>query len=161
MSWTETVRCEHDGSRLRYASDCAEREWVIIAPLLARTTKVGCPRLHRAQNLWKAKRYIAVTGCQWAQLPKDFSPFTTLRYHFYQVRDSGLLDVISAVVVAGVQVPEGREAESTAGIIDIQPVKNTEAGGPRAMMPPRRSMPQARHRDRRDWQAAQCIGPFR
>ncbi|MDY0960487.1 IS5 family transposase [Sphingomonas sp. CFBP8993] len=131
MGWTETARREHDRRRLHYTSDCTDAEWAIIAPLLARTTKVGRPRLHRARDLWNAIQYLAATGCQWAQLPRDFPPFTTVQYHFYRMRDNGLLDAINAVLVAGVRVAEGREAEPTAGIIDSQSVKNTEAGGPR------------------------------
>ena len=131
MGWTETARREHDRRRLRYTSDCTDAEWAIIAPLLARTTKVGRPRLHRARDLWNAIQYLAATGCQWAQLPRDFPPFTTVQYHFYRMRDNGLLDAINAVLVAGVRVAEGREAEPTAGIIDSQSVKTTEAGGPR------------------------------
>ncbi len=131
MSWTETARREHDRRGLRYASDCTDREWAIIAPLLARTTKVGRPRLHRGRDLWNAIQYLAATGCQWAQLPRDFPPFTTVQYHFYRMRDSGLLDAINAVLVACTRVAEGREAEPTAGIIDSQSVKTTEAGGPR------------------------------
>lgn len=131
MSWTETARREHDRRRLRYASDCTDEEWAIIAPLLARRTKVGRPRLHRGRDLWNAIQYLAATGCQWAQLPKDFPPFTTVQYHFYRMRDSGLLDAINAVLVACTRVAEGREAEPTAGIIDSQSVKTTEAGGPR------------------------------
>lgn len=131
MSWTETARREHDRRGLRYASDCTDREWAIIAPLLARTTKVGRPRLHRGRDLWNAIQYLAATGCQWAQLPRDFPPFTTVQYHFYRMRDSGLLDAINAVLVACARVAEGREAEPTAGIIDSQSVKTTEAGGPR------------------------------
>ena len=118
MGWTETARREHDRSRLRYTSDCTDAEWAIIAPLLARTTKVGRPRLHRARDLWNAIQYLAATGCQWAQLPRDFPPFTTVQYHFYRMRDSGLLDAINAVLVAGVRIAEGREAEPTAGIIE-------------------------------------------
>lgn len=131
MSWTETARREHDRRRLRYTSDCTDAEWAIISPLLARTTKVGRPRLHRARDVWNAIQYLAATGCQWAQLPRDFPPFTTVQYHFYRMRDSGLLDAINAVLVAGIRVAEGREAEPTAGIIDSQSVKTTEAGGPR------------------------------
>jgi len=52
MSWTETARREHDRRSPRYASDCTDQEWAIIALLLARTTKVD--RLHRAQDLWNA-----------------------------------------------------------------------------------------------------------
>ena len=131
MSWTETARREHDRRGLRYASDCTDEEWAIVAPLLARTTKVGRPRLHRGRDLWHAIQYLAATGCQWAQLPKDFPPFTTVQYHFYRMRDCGLLDAINAVLVACARVAEGRKAEPTAGIIDSQSVKTTEAGGPR------------------------------
>lgn len=131
MSWTETARRKHDRRQLRYASDCTDEEWAIVAPLLARTTKVGRPRLHRGRDLWNAIQYLAATGCQWAQLPRDFPPFTTVQYHFYRMRDSGLLDAVNAVLVAHVRVADGREAEPTAGIIDSQSVKTTEAGGPR------------------------------
>lgn len=54
MDSTETARHEHDRRGLRYASDCTDAEWAIIAPLLARRTKVGRPRLHRARDLWNA-----------------------------------------------------------------------------------------------------------
>jgi transposase len=46
------------------------------------------------------------------------------------MRDNGLLDEINAVLVAGMWVAEGREAEPAAGIIDSPSVKTTEAGGP-------------------------------
>lgn len=124
MGWTETARREHDRRGLRYASDCTDGEWAIIAPLLARTTQVGRPRLHRACDVWDAIQHLAATGCQWAQLPRDFPPFTTVQYHFYRMRDSGLLNAINAVLVAGIWVAEGRGAEPTAGIIDSQSVKN-------------------------------------
>ena len=130
MSWTEIARREHDRRGLRYASDCTDEEWAVIAPLLALVTKVGRPRRHRARDLWNAIQYLATTGCQWAQLPRDFAPFTTVQYHFYRMRDNGLLDAINEVLVAYARVAEGREAEPTAGIIDSQSVKITEAGGP-------------------------------
>jgi len=74
---------------------------------------------------------MATTGCQWAQLPKEFPPFTTEQYHFYRMRDSGLLDLINEMLVAVTRLSEGRKAEPTAAIIDSQSVKTTEAGGPR------------------------------
>ena len=59
--------------------------------------KVGRPRKHKPRTLWDAIQYLAATGCQWAQFPKDFPPFTTVQYHFYRTRDNGLLDVAEPV----------------------------------------------------------------
>ncbi|PWL16602.1 IS5 family transposase [Falsochrobactrum shanghaiense] len=131
MAWTETTRRDFARRGLRYASDCTDDEWTIIAPLLQPMSKVGRPREHDSRTLWNAIQYIATTGCQWAQLPKEFPPFTTVQYHFYRMRDSGLLDLINEMLVAVTRLAEGRKAEPTAAIIDSQSVKTTEAGGPR------------------------------
>ena len=131
MGWTKIARREHDRSGLRYASDCTDAEWAVVRPFFRRASRVGRPRKHKARTLWDAIQYIAATGCQWAQLPKDFPPFTTVQYHFYRMRDNGLLDAVNAVLVAWVRVAAGRKAEPSAGIIDSQSVKTTEAGGPR------------------------------
>jgi transposase len=66
-----------------------------------------------------------------ARLPKDFPPLTAVEYHFYRMRDNGLLDVINAVLVAWVRVLEGHTPVPTAGVINSHSVKTAEAGGPR------------------------------
>ncbi|MCI1003119.1 IS5 family transposase [Ochrobactrum sp. C6C9] len=131
MAWTETARRDYARRGLRYTSDCTDDEWAVVAPLLQPMSKVGRPREHDPRNLWNAIQYMATTGCQWAQLPKEFPPFTTVQYHFYRMRDSGLLDLVNEMLVAVTRLAEGRKAEPTAAIIDSQSVKTTEAGGPR------------------------------
>jgi len=130
MPWTETTRRHHDRRSLRYASDCTDREWSLIKPFMPTRSKVGRPRRTRMRAVWDAIQYIAATGCQWAQLPKDFPPFTTVQYYFYKLRDSGVLDLINEALASASRLLSGRQAEPTAGVIDSQSVKTTESGGP-------------------------------
>ena len=120
MPWAETTRRHHDRRGLRYASDCTDAEWEIVAPFLERCRKVGRPSVHDPREIWNAVQYVAASGCQWRLLPRDFPPFTTVQYHFYRWRDCGLLALINETLVAASRLVEGREAEPTAAIIDSQ-----------------------------------------
>jgi len=131
MVWTTITRMEYDRTAHRYASDCSYGEWVLIKQFMGRQSKVGRPRLTDMRSIWDAIQYIASTGCQWAMLPKDFPPFTTVQYHFYRMRDSGLLDLFNEALVTCARVVSGRCAEPTVAIIDSQSIKTTEGGGPR------------------------------
>lgn len=62
--------------------------------------KVGKPRKWSIRAVWGAIQYIAAAGCQWAMLPKDFPPFTTIQHYFYRLRNSGMLDIINETSAA-------------------------------------------------------------
>lgn len=131
MAWTEITREQYDRRHLRYASDCTDEEWALIEPFMPAPHKVGRPRKWRMREIWNAIQYIAAAGCQWAMLPKDFPPFTTVQHYFYRLRDSGVLDILNETLVMSARLLAGRAAEPTAGVIDSQSVKTTESGGPR------------------------------
>jgi transposase len=108
-----------------------DAEWLLIEPFMPARSKVGRPRRTKMRPVWKAIPNIAATGCQWAHLPKNFQPFTTVQYYFYKLRDSGVLALINEALACASRLLSGRAAEPTAGVFDSQSVKTTESGGPR------------------------------
>jgi transposase len=93
--------------------------------------KLGRPRTTELREVVNALLYGLTTGCQWRLLPKGFPPFSTVQRFFYRWRDAGLWQTINQSLVMRVREAAGREASPTAGVIDTQSVKTTEAAGPR------------------------------
>ena len=115
MLWTEITCCQHDRSDLRYASDCRDSEWDLIEPFLFARCAVGRPRTTDLRSIWNAIQYIATTGCQWRQLPREFPPISTVQYYFYRLRDEGTLTLINEALSVASRMVDGREPEPTAG----------------------------------------------
>jgi Transposase and inactivated derivatives len=129
--WTEITRAQYRRKGLRYSSDTTDAEWAVLEPLLPAARRLGRPRTVNVREIVNGILFLATSGCQWRQLPKDFPPMTTVQRYFYRWRDDGTWETINHALVAMVRETMGREASPTAGVIDSQSVKTTEAGGPR------------------------------
>ena len=131
MAWTEITRSKYRRDGLRYASDTTDGEWAVIEPHMPAPARCGRPREASLREVVNAIFYIAQTGCQWRMLPRDFPPFTIVQRYFYAWRADGRWQVINHALLMAVREAEGRKASPSAGVIDSQSVKTTEAGGPR------------------------------
>ena len=131
MAWTEITRPQYRRDGLRYASDTTDEEWALIAPHMPAPCRRGRRRTTDLRAVVDAIFYLAQSGCQWRMLPKCFPPFTTVQDYFYTWRDDGRWASINHSLVMAAREAVGREASPSAGVIDSQSVKTTEAGGPR------------------------------
>lgn len=130
MAWTEITRPKYQRDGLRYASDTTDAEWEVIEPFMPPPADCGRTRSTPMREVVNAIFYIAQTGCQWRMLPKNFPPFTTVQRYFYAWRAEERWQVINHALLMAAREQEGRETSPTAGVIDSQSVKTTEAGGP-------------------------------
>jgi transposase len=92
--WTLENRPRNDRSKLRYPSDLSDDEWALIGPLIPPAKKGGNKRTIDVRGVVNGVMYIRRTGCQWAALPKDLSPRSTVNDYLRRWDDDRTLDRI-------------------------------------------------------------------
>ena len=127
--WTTENRGRYDRSKLRYPSDLTDEEWWLVGPLIPAAKRGGNKRMIDVREVVNGIMYILSTGCQWAALPKDLPPRSTVNDYLHRWDDDGTLDRIHHALYVKCRELAGREASPTAAIIDSQSVKSAEKGG--------------------------------
>ncbi len=127
--WTNENRARYDRSKLRYHSDMTDAEWVIIGKVIPPAKRGGNKRTVDERQVVNGLMFILSTGCQWASLPKDLPPRSTVNDYFRRWDYDGTLDCIHHALYVRRRELAEREAGPTAAIIDSQSVKSAEKGG--------------------------------
>src|SRR5206468_6513791 len=127
--WTDENRGRYDRSKLRYPSDLTDEEWALIGPSIPPAKRGGNKRTVDVRSVVNGVMYILSTGCQWAQLPKDLPPRSTVNDYFKRWEHDGTLTRIHHALYVKCRETADRQASPTVGIIDSQSVKSAEKGG--------------------------------
>ena len=149
--WTKKNRGLYDRRKLRYPSDLTDEEWAFIKPLIPAAKPGGNKRTVDERKVVDGVMYILSTGCQWAALPKDLPPRSTVNDYLRRWDEDGTLDRIHQALYVQCRELAEREASPTAAIIDSQSVKSAEKGGSRLIRPATTQAKRSRARSATSW----------
>lgn len=127
--WTKENRGRYDRSGLRYSSDLSKEEWAEVSPEIPSAKPGGNKRTVDVREVVNGLMYLLSTGCQWAAIPKDLPPKSTVRGYFDRWSDDGTLERIHHLLYVKCRELVEREASPAAAAIDSQSVKSAEKGG--------------------------------
>src|SRR5262245_3069617 len=115
--------------RQAYPSDLTDAQWEVLEPLLRERdpSGPGRPPVVNLREVLNALLYIKQTGCAWRYLPHDLPPRSTVHYYFEKWTADGTLEEVLRQLRERVRRRAGRAAQPTAGIVDSQTVKTSEA----------------------------------
>ena len=79
---------------MNYSSDLSDEEWEVLEPLLPVRNKTR-PLAWEYREIINGIMYQLKNGCNWADLPKDFPPYSTVYWHYKQLRNEGVIEMIN------------------------------------------------------------------
>jgi transposase len=85
---------------MAYSSSLTDAEWEILEPLLP---EILPPKKSTRPLEWSYREiidgilYRLKNGCNWADLPQDLPPYSTVYWHYKQWREAGTLEQLMTI----------------------------------------------------------------
>jgi transposase len=79
---------------MRYTSDLMDEEWEVLERLLPRRDKTR-PMNWEYREIINGILYQLKNGCSWANIPKDLPPYSTIYWHYKQLKKEGVIERIN------------------------------------------------------------------
>ena len=130
--WREADRRKYRQAGDRLPSDLSDGEWERLAQLISVAKPGGRPRKTDIRSAMNAIFDLLRTGCLWRYLPGGiFPPRSTVYNIFRAFQREGVWERIWEELRAALRERLGREASSSAGVIDSCSLKSAEKGDAR------------------------------
>lgn len=86
---------------MSYSSSLSDPEWETLEPLLSELLphkKQTRPPEWSKREIIDGILYQLKNGCNWADLPKDLPPYSTVYWHYKQWREAGSIEKLMNVL---------------------------------------------------------------
>ncbi len=90
-----------------YSTNLTEAEWEVLSPLLSQILplkKKTLPPNSTQREILNGIFYQLKNGGNWADLPKDLPPYSTVYWHYKQWRSQGVLEELMRVLRSQVRL---------------------------------------------------------
>ena len=114
--WAVENRARYDRNKLRYPSDLTDAEWALVKPLIPPAKRGGNKRTVDMREVVNGLMYILSTGRQWAALPNDLAPRSTVHEYLCRWEWDRALGRIHHALTRMVELA-GCEASLTTGVV--------------------------------------------
>jgi transposase len=84
-----------------YSTNLTDAEWETLSPLLNQILplkKKTRPPNWTQREILNGIFYQLKNGCNWADLPKDLPPYSTVYWHYKQWREQGVIEELMRVL---------------------------------------------------------------